>query len=375
MGGILGRGIRERGAKAGSFSPCLFYQPELQVKAWVHGDDMTLEGRRAEARALEAKLKERMLIKRRAELGWTSADDKKISLLNRLIELKVENGERVLRFEPDPRHVQIALHDLGFNKKGAKPLSSPGANDVEFACQDELPEDERTKFRSITMRIAFLAQDLPHLMHPVKEAARKMQLPTLGAWRRLKRIGRYLLGRPRCVQRFMLQPEVEALTVKTDSDHAGCKETRLSTSCCLLPRGKHVLRCSSSTQKIQGLSSGESELMALVRGGSIGLGAQAMAAYFGQTFGLDMETDSSAAKGVAMRRGVGKIRHLHTPLLWLQRRVTNRELRIWKVKGTENEADVGTKPLAGDALDRILERLGFAFEQAPSEQALTAAVG
>ena len=99
-----------------------------------------------------------------------------------------------------------------------------------------------------------------------------------------------------------------------------------------------------------------------------------MAADFGQTFGLDMETDSSAAKGVAMRRGVGKIRHLHTPLLWLQRRVTNRELKVWKVKGTDNEADIGTKPLSGDALDRILERLGFAFEVGPSSLALEAAV-
>ena len=61
-------------------------------------------------------------------------------------------------FEPDPRHVQIALHDLG--------LRLP----------DELPEEERTKFKS-------LAQDFPHLMQPVKEAARKMQVAMEGAWK------------------------------------------------------------------------------------------------------------------------------------------------------------------------------------------------
>ena len=165
------------------------------------------------------------------------------------------------------------------------------------------------------------------------------------------------------------------MKVKTDSDHAGCKETRLSTSCCLLLRGNHMLRCSSSTQKIQGLSSGESEFMSLVRGGSIGLGAKAMTADLGQKFDLDLETDSSAAKGVASRRGVGKIRHLHTPLLWLQRRVTRRELRVWRIPGTENEADIGTKPLGGDLLDRILQKLGFVFEAGASKQALQATVG
>ena len=38
-----------------------------------------------------------------------------------------------------------------------------------------------------------------------------------------------------------------------------------------------------------------------------------MAEDFGKQFGLDLETNSSAAKGVATRRGVEKIRHLHSP--------------------------------------------------------------
>ena len=142
----------------------------------------------------------------------------------------------------------------------------------------------------------------------------------------------------------------------------------------MLMRGKLVLRCSSSTQKIQGLSSSESEFKALVRGGGIGLGAKAMAENFGQKFGLDLGTNSSAVEGVATRRGVGKIGHLHTPLLWLQRRVTNRELRIWKVKGSDNEADIGTKPLRGDVLDRILTNLNFVFEIGLSEQASKATI-
>ena len=97
-----------------------------------------------------------------------------------------------------------------------------------------------------------------------------------------------------------------------------------------------------------------------------------MAADFGLQFGLDLETDSSAAKGVAARRGVGKIRHLHTPLLWLQRHVTGRKLKVWKILGTDNEADIGTKSLSGDAIDRIMKRLGFTFESGASDQALQA---
>ena len=65
-------------------------------------------------------------------------------------------------------------------------------------------------------------------------------------------------------------------------------------------RGKHVFKCSSSTQTIQGLSGGESEFMALVCGGTTGLGAKAI----GQKFGLDLETDLLAAKGVAWLKAI-----------------------------------------------------------------------
>ena len=77
---------------------------------------------------------------------WTKADENTISLLTPLIELRVENGERIVRFEPNPRYVEFALH-LGFDKK-----------------------DARTKFRFVTLRQALLVQDFPHLMRPVKDA-------------------------------------------------------------------------------------------------------------------------------------------------------------------------------------------------------------
>lgn len=224
------------------------------------------------------------------------------------------------------------------------------------------------------MVLAFLAQDLLHLMQPTKEAAGQMQKPTAGALQSLKRIGRYLKGRPRCVQVFHCQTEVKDSLFKAESDHACCKETRLSTSCTLLLRGKHLLRCSSTTQTIQGLSSGESEFMALVRGASVGLGAKSMASDFGMIFGLNVDTDSSAAKGVGLRRGVGKIRHLHLPLLWLQKRVSPKAIRVFKMPGTENEADIGTKALNGEASDQILGRLLFKFERGQSQVALRAAI-
>ena len=44
------------------------------------------------------------------------------------------------------------------------------------------------------------------------------------------------------------------------------------------------------------------------------------------------------------------------------------------MKVTENEADIDTKPLSGDVLDRISKSLNFVFKDGVSEQALKAAV-
>ena len=73
------------------------------------------------------------------------------------------------------------------------------------------------------------------------------------------------------------------------------------------------------------------------------MGAVAMLKDFGLEMTLEVQTDSSAAKGIASRRGVGRVRHLHTGLLWVQQRVQSGEIKIVKIKGTENAADLGTK--------------------------------
>ena len=59
-----------------------------------------------------------------------------------------------------------------------------------------------------------------------------------------------------------------------------------------------------------------------------------------------VRVDATASKAIAPRRGVGRVRHLHTQVLWVQEAVARRELTIVKVTRIENPADVGTKTLS-----------------------------
>ena len=104
-----------------------------------------------------------------------------------------------------------------------------------------------------------------------------------------------------------------------------------------------------------------------MKGASIGLGAVAMAADLGRQHGLVIETDSSAAKGISSRRGVGKVRHLHTPLLWIQQKVADGSLVVRKVKGTEHPPDLGTKHLGRALMEKHLKACNFEFREDKSK--------
>ena len=67
-----------------------------------------------------------------------------------------------------------------------------------------------------------------------------------------------------------------------------------------------------------------------------------------------LATDSSAAKSLGSRRGAGMIRHLETKWLWLQVEVPEGRIKLEKVPGDVNPADVLTKHKSGNEIQRLL---------------------
>ena len=98
-------------------------------------------------------------------------------------------------------------------------------------------------------RINHLAPNRPDILFDAKETARLMLLANNMVWEMAKRCGRYLLCKPRMVQRFATQPPVDTLTLKIDSDHAGFLRT-WSTVGIGGDHGKHVIRAASTTQTV-----------------------------------------------------------------------------------------------------------------------------
>ena len=179
-----------------------------------------------------------------------------------------------------------------------------------------------------------------------------MSAPESEDWMRLKRLGRYLVGEPRMRVWFEFQNMPDDLTIWTDSDHAGCTKTRKSTSGGLALLGSHLIKSWSSTQDIVALSSGEAEYYGIVKGAAQGFGIRSMLNDIGISVKVSLNTDASAAKGIAMRKGLGRVRHIEVNHLWVQYKVISGALVIHKVGTDENLADVLTKYVGKQLIDK-----------------------
>ena len=79
----------------------------------------------------------------------------------------------------------------------------------------------------------------------------------------------------------------------------------------------------------------------------------------GWNYEVRIQVDANATIGTLHRRGLGKLRHVEVEELWLQQEISKKKVSVTKIKGTENTADIGTKPLKKDAAEYLMKRMGF----------------
>ena len=76
-------------------------------------------------------------------------------------------------------------------------------------------------------------------------------------------------------------------------------------------------------------------------------------------FKIVIETDASAGKGIAMRLGAGKLKHLETQWLWSQRIFYDRLAEVKKIPRKENSADIGTRHCTASEIQAALKQMNY----------------
>ena len=220
----------------------------------------------------------------------------------------------------------------------------------------------------VAARANYLAADRTDIQYATKECCRGMAAPLVQHLGGLKRLARYLVGRPRMIWKYVWQTPEEVSTY-SDSNWAGCRRTARSTSCGVVMRGSHHIKSWSVTQKRVTLSSAEAELAALVKAAAETIGILQMAQGLGDEVAAEVFVDSSAALSVAQKKGSGKMRHVRIGQLWIQEVAEAEELRLRKVKGEENPADLGTKHLT-KKIEDLTAKISLHVAEGRADQSL-----
>nr|GEW56316.1 putative polyprotein [Tanacetum cinerariifolium] len=136
--------------------------------------------------------------------------------------------------------------------------------------KSKLDEDKEGKvvdpshYRGMIGTLLYLTPSRPDLQLAIFMCARYQAQPTKKHVHAVKRIFRYLRE---TVHRGLWYPKDSsvALTTFVDADHAGCQDTRRSTSGSVRCLGERLIRWSSKRQKSAAISSTEAEYIALSR--------------------------------------------------------------------------------------------------------------
>lgn len=81
--------------------------------------------------------------------------------------------------------------------------------------------------------------------------------------------------------------------------------------------------------------------------------------FYGEDRAINWHVDSSVARSIAERQGVGALKHLQTRALWLQERVALDEILPVREPTLTNEADLNTKVHPQKRFEYLVHRLGM----------------
>ena len=196
--------------------------------------------------------------------------------MNRPLKIDVLNDEMTL--EADTKLVEGALESMKLT--GVQGVDSPRVRrneeqTAQIENSEKLTSAESILYRSLVMKLAYVAQDRIDIAEAVKCLTRHMEEPRSGHMQELKRLGRYPVNNRRCVSTYARQTSDATLQVHVNADWAGdllgrkehnrsdCQERQTLVE-------THVMFC----KRFVALSSGEVEDNALIRGACTSLGIQ-----------------------------------------------------------------------------------------------------
>ena len=327
-----------------------FTHHERQLMLCVHVDDPIASGPKAQLAWMWKELGKYVLIRVEGEVNFETAT----KFLGRNYWRIIDGRRRGVAVAPTTEYYQSIADVYGYNLETTKgsviPMSETSSVVPGRADADVKPLDKHAHhlYRSAIGKIQFIAAERPDVQYTLKVLAHKLHAPTVQDETNLKKLVRYMIHT--CNYRLYLLYEPTGKTAPqihayVDSDWAGDKATRRSTSSVSLYIDGFLVQSGCVSQGNVAQSSAEAEYYALAS-------AAADVLYF-ETLTQDslnmkaestVYNDASAARATAQRQGLSRrLRHIELKYLFVQHLVAEKRFKLGVVSGLTNPANMATK--------------------------------
>ncbi|GKD47228.1 retrovirus-related pol polyprotein from transposon TNT 1-94 [Tanacetum coccineum] len=271
-----------------------------------------------------------------------------------------------LQFSQSPRGIFLnqSKYALEIVKKygidSTQPMNTPM---VEKSKLDEdlqgKPVDP-TRYRGMIGSLMYLTASRPDLVFSVCMCARYQARPTEKHLNAVKRIFRYLRGTIN-MGLWYSKDSCITLTDYADTDHAGCQDTKKSTSESLQLLGDKLMSWSSKKQKSTAISSTEAEYIALSGCCAQILWMRSQLRDYGLGFNkIQLYCDNKSVIALCCNNDQhSRSKHIDIRYHFIKEQVENGVVELYFVRTEYQLADIFTKALGRERLEFLKKKLGM----------------
>ncbi|GJS59807.1 putative ribonuclease H-like domain-containing protein [Tanacetum coccineum] len=271
-----------------------------------------------------------------------------------------------LQISQNPRGIFINQSKYALESLKKYGFDSCDPVDTPMVEKSKLDEDKEGKavdpshYRGMIGTLLYLTASRPDLQFAICMCARYQARPTEKHLNAVKRIFRYLKG---TVHRGLWYPKDSsiALTTFADADHAGCQDTRRSTSGSMQLLGDRLVSWSSKRQKSAAISSTEAEYIALSGCYAQILWMRSQLTDYGFGFNkIPMYCDNKSAIALCCNNVQhSRSKHIDIRFHFIKEHIENGVIELYFVN-TENQlADIFNKAFGRNRIEFLINKLGM----------------
>ncbi|GJT75632.1 retrovirus-related pol polyprotein from transposon TNT 1-94 [Tanacetum coccineum] len=275
-------------------------------------------------------------------------------------------GKDLLLISQSPRGIFINQSKYALESLKKYGMESSDPVDTLMVEKSKLDEDthgkaiDPTHYRGMMDTLMYLTANRPDLTFIVCMCARYKAKPTEKHLHAVKRIFKYLRG---TVNRGLWYPKDSsiALTDYADTDHAGCQDTRQSTSGCMQLLGDRLVSWPSKRQKSIAISSTEAEYIAMSGCCAQILWMRSQLTDYGLGFNkIPMYCDNKSAIALCCNNVQhSRSKHIDIRFHFIKEQVENGVVELYFVNTEYQLADIFTKALCRERIEFLINKLGM----------------